>query len=619
MSSSLLLKNYMNSVNQKTHYILDGYIKLVEDYKQENNLFNFISQDKKILDYDVDASENLITDSQNVYYFAGRIFNKSDYIDLIKNDSSSINIDSNISIVAKGYELYGEKFFERLRGKYSIVILNKFKNQIILIRDRSGLIPLYFYKDTSSLFFSINLKDLLKYKFKKILNKEKIIEYFSLYNFSKTSTFYKGVNRVEANSILRLDINKSMKISTKKVKKRNQFQGSNIDFIDIFKRSINFNKSKKSGVILSGGIDSASVACSIRDNYKESQLLTYSMDYDADKYPYYKKSSEKKYQDIIKDKIHSIHNKFDGSIFNPIDESEHFLDEYGQPFYFPNSYIFNWICKKANEDNVKVLFSGIGGDTTVSWGYESLRERLFKLRLFDFYKELNLLSKNKKVSRKTILKHILFDDLLNIYLSRIKTFISGQPISIFQPPILNKEFLRSYSKKYKSFVMPPLTAYNYHKYVVNAPDHQNIHELIFPIFNNNNIEHASPFYDEDLINTCLNISSYLKLKNGYERYYFRENMKGIVPEEIRLRQEKANIGIAFLINFKNNFKSESENFINNMHHFLKEIIHFDTMEKYMIALKSKDDEIYKKSNEISSIYMIKIFDMWLKSSKDIKF
>ena len=66
------------------------------------------------------------------------------------------------------------------------------------------------------------------------------------------------------------------------------------------------------------------------------------------------------------------------------------------------------------------LFSGIGGDTTVSWGYESLRERLFKLRLFDFYKELNLLSKNKKVSRKTILKHILFDDLFSIYLSKCR-------------------------------------------------------------------------------------------------------------------------------------------------------------------------------------------------------
>lgn len=607
----------MNSVNQKKHYILDGYIKLVEDYKQKNNLFNFISQDKKIFECSVDASENCVMDSQNVYYFAGRIFDKSDYIDLLKNDSCEVDKVSNINIVAKGYELYGEKFFDRLRGKYSIVIINKIKNQIILIRDRSGLIPLYFYKDKSSLFFSINLKDLLNYKFKKILNKEKIIEYFSLYNFSKTSTFYMGVNRVEANSILRFDINKSMKTSTRKVNKADQSQDSNINFIDIFKRSINFNKSKKTGVILSGGIDSASIACSIRDNYKESQLSTYSIDYDSDNYSYYKKSSEKEYQDIIKDKIKSTHNQFDGSRFDPIEESEHFLEEYGQPFYFPNSYIFSWICKKAKEDNVKILYTGIGGDTTVSWGYESIRERLFKLKLFDLYKELKLLSKNKKVSRKKIIKHIIFDDLLDIYVSKIKSLILNKPIPIFQPRILKKEFLDSYSKKYKSFVMPPLTAKNYHKYVVNAPDHQNINELIFPIFNNNNIEHVPPFYDQDLINTCLKISPYLKLKNGYERYYFRKYMKGIVPEKIRLRQEKANIGIAFLINFKNKFASESEEFATNMHHFLKEIINLETLELYMHAIKIKDEEIYKKSTEVSMIYMIKIFDTWLKSLEEL--
>ena len=167
--------------------------------------------------------------------------------------------------------------------------------------------------------------------------------------------------------------------------------------------------------------------------------------------------------------------------------------------------------------------------------------------------------------------------------------------------------------------MPPLTAQNYHKYVVNAPDHQNINELIFPIFNNNNIEHISPFYDEDLINTCLKVSPYLKLKNGYERYYFRENMKGIVPEEIRLRQEKADIGIAFLINFKNNFSSESKDFINNMHHFLKEIINLEILEQYMAALKTRDEDIYKKSNEISIIYMINIFDTWMKGDKEIEY
>ena len=609
----------MHSVSKKKHYILGGYIKLTKDFKQKNNILNFISQNKKIFECNVDASENSITDSQNRYYFAGRIINKSSYIDLLGNDSLATEKITNIDIVARGYELYGEKFFEKLRGKFSIVILNKLKNQIILVRDRSGLIPLYFYRNKSSLFFSINLKDLLNYKFKKILNKEKIIEYFSLYNFSKTSTFFEGVRRVEANTILRFDLNKSMEISTKKIKKINQFQNSNINFVDIFNRSINFNESKKTGLMLSGGIDSASIACFIGDNYKDSELSTYSMDYDCNNHAYFNRSSEKIYQDIVRDKIQSTHFRLDGSNFNPIGESKKFLEEYGQPFYFPNSYIFSWICRKAREDKVNVLYSGIGGDTTISWGYESLRERLFKFRFFDFFKELNLLSKNRKLSRKRILKHIFFDDLINIYLSKIKSFISGnKAISIFQPPILKKDFLHSNSKKYKSFVLPPLTARNYHKYVVNAPDHQNINELIFTIFNNNDIEHISPFYDEDLIDLCVNVSPNLKLKNGYERYYFREHMKGIVPEKIRLRQEKANIGISFLINFKKEFAIESKDFINSMHSYLKEIINLKTLEEYMLALNIKDEEIHKKSKEISVIYMIKIFDMWLKGCKEIE-
>ena len=175
-----------------------------------------------------------------------------------------------------------------------------------------------------------------------------------------------------------------------------------------------------------------------------------------------------------------------------------------------------------------------------------------------------------------------------------------------------------YSKKYKSFEIPPFTAQITTNMLLML-NHQNINELIFPIFNNNNIEHISPFYDEDMINTCLRISPYSKLKNGYERYYFREKMKGIVPEEIRLRQEKANIGVAFLINFKKKFAIESEEFINSMHYFLKEIINLDTLEQYMIALKTTDEEIHKKSNEISMIYMIKIFDTWLKSTKEINY
>ena len=102
--------------------------------------------------------------------------------------------------------------------------------------------------------------------------------------------------------------------------------------------------------------------------------------------------------------------------------------------------------------------------------------------------------------------------------------------SIFRPAILNKEFLETHSNKYKTVSVPPFNARKYHEYIVNAPDHQNINELIFSFFNDNGIEHIAPFYNEFMINKCLNTSPYLKLKNGLERYYFRNSMKDIVQK-----------------------------------------------------------------------------------------
>ena len=136
---------------------------------------------------------------------------------------------------------------------------------------------MYFYNNKSILYFSINLNELLKNDFKKILDKEKLVEYFSLYNFSKTSTFYQGVNRVKANSILKFDLNKPIKIiSYKPLINDDSYQDSNKSLIDTFAKALDYDKNSKSGLILSGGIDSASIGCTINSLHKEKTFNIFS-------------------------------------------------------------------------------------------------------------------------------------------------------------------------------------------------------------------------------------------------------------------------------------------------------------------------------------------------------
>ena len=63
------------------------------------------------------------------------------------------------------------------------------------------------------------------------------------------------------------------------------------------------------------------------------------------------------------------------------------------------------------------------------------------------------------------------------------------------------------------------------------------------------IEERYPFYNRELIEYCLNVSPNLKNKHGQARYILKEAIKGIVPEKIRKRVTKSNLGHALCLSF----------------------------------------------------------------------
>lgn len=53
------------------------------------------------------------------------------------------------------------------------------------------------------------------------------------------------------------------------------------------------------------------------------------------------------------------------------------------------------------------------------------------------------------------------------------------------------------------------------------------------------IEYRYPLLDEDLIRTYLSFPPWVKQHHGNNRYVFREAIRGFVPEEIRVRNDKS--------------------------------------------------------------------------------
>lgn len=69
-----------------------------------------------------------------------------------------------------------------------------------------------------------------------------------------------------------------------------------------------------------------------------------------------------------------------------------------------------------------------------------------------------------------------------------------------------------------------------------------LNEERFALGNFYGFKNTSPFYDKRLFELCISIPALVKFGDGQGRVHFREAMKGILPEHVRLRHEKASVG-----------------------------------------------------------------------------
>ena len=66
-------------------------------------------------------------------------------------------------------------------------------------------------------------------------------------------------------------------------------------------------------------------------------------------------------------------------------------------------------------------------------------------------------------------------------------------------------------------------------------------EQLYEISKQRNIETIYPFLDKRILKSALNVPVSLKLRNGVTRYYFKEAIKDLLPDELYNRKTKSNI------------------------------------------------------------------------------
>ncbi len=307
-------------------------------------------------------------DGTKILLFNGEIYNyRSIREELIKaGHKFKTNTDS--EVLLHGYEEYGEKLLNKLRGMFAFVIWNTVKKELFGARDFFGIKPMYYAEMNGTFMFGSEIKAFLVHPdFKKELN-ETALENYLTFQYSPTAeTFFKGVYKLLPAHYFKyadgkLEIKRYWDVDF------DPDEAPDLDtwvnkISDVFENSVEAHKISdvEVGSFLSSGVDSSYVA-SVANVDK-----TFTVGFGEDE----------RYNEIgwAKEFSKYIHKENISKVITPeeywgnISKIQYHMDE---PLADPSCIALYFVCNKASE-YVKVVLSGEGADE-IFGGYNIYKE-----------------------------------------------------------------------------------------------------------------------------------------------------------------------------------------------------------------------------------------------------
>ena len=578
-----ILKVSFNSFSSKN----DSPLRLYSENNINKDNINSYKDDVVLLKHR-GPNKNLCEKSLNdEKYFAYTSVFSEDVPALRKKLNASIDCKKTDSeLMMELYFKYGEDCFNTLENGFVFILVDCLEKKVLAFRDHIGIKNICYYQNDDSIYLASSFKNI--YALDNLdfnLNLKKIKNFLEVKDHSSTDTFINEIKKVPPSFFLefhksRVHTFRYLKYSLKRNDRSPKEQIAGLT--KLLKRSIlidRANTHSKIGFLMSGGIDSSTVI-SFFKSFKNSdhRIFSFSAQYKSLNTKILHLIDESEFQDEI-NKSNDINDvAFNGENESTLSKLDFYLEIIGQPFFFPNLYLPNKAFKLASDKGIALMMNGNDGDSVISHGYEYFLELFFSLRWVKLFQQINSTAKINNQNRRFIFKRLIYDNLS-----------------------LNNLFNSSSQKK--------------HLEVMSSSNHSKAIEIQSLLASYYGIEERYPFYNKELIEYCLNTSPSLKNKHGHSRYILKEAIKNVVPEKIRNRTTKANLGHALCLSFlKKDYELINEQF-SNPNPIIKNIINFNDLNKSWDDLKKNPRKHATRSSIPSKIFSFVVLNRWLDYEK----
>lgn len=285
-------------------------------------------------------------------------------------------------LILAAYERWGESCVEKLVGDFSFAIWDARKHHIFCARDHLGIKPFFYYRSGEYFAFATEIKALLALpRVPRSLNESRIGHHLLGYFEDRASTFFQGILRLPPAHTLtvrphKLELRQYWKADASAEIRRSSDAQYAEEFLAIFSEAVHcrLRSVPPVGSLLSGGLDSSSIACMARNQLQDGRsgpLHTFSAVFNG-----FPESDERSYIDSVLQSGGFIPHFFDGETVNPLTNLETVLGDLDETFHGGDLTLMRMFFASAKKEGVRVMLDGLGGDEVISHGTRYLGELL---------------------------------------------------------------------------------------------------------------------------------------------------------------------------------------------------------------------------------------------------
>lgn len=313
-----------------------------------------------IIDLEGGRQPILNEDGSLVLLFNGEIYNYQELREELIKAGHVFTTKTDSETILHGYEEYGKKILDRLRGMFAFIIWNKNTKELFGARDIFGIKPFYYYKKGKEFMFGSEIKSFLSHpNFEKELDEDMIPLYLSYEYSPDERTIFKNVFKLPGAHCFtykngELKVERYYKIEYK-IEDNKSLEYWEDAITKEFTESVSMHQiaDVEVGCFLSSGVDSSYVVKEISKGTKK--VKTFSVGYEEEKYselPY-----AQDFSNVIG--VPNIANKVSADeFFDAVPEIQYYMDE---PLPNPSEIPLYFLAKNARR-YVKVVLSGEGAD-----------------------------------------------------------------------------------------------------------------------------------------------------------------------------------------------------------------------------------------------------------------